>query len=92
MAQDDWVVLAEHQLRVAWNPIDAGSLELLFLEAELNDHGIRVAFLPYRPGESGGFTDALAQPLQLLVKASDLDRAKEIAAKALEQRNLDSES
>ena len=59
---DEWAVLAEHRLQYAWIPIDEGSLELLFLEDELTTHGIQVVFEPYRPGESGGYTEVSANP------------------------------
>jgi hypothetical protein len=67
----------------AWVPIDVAGADLLALEDALRDRGVEVAFLPYRPGESGGFTDALRQPLQLLVKRFDVVRAREIAVELL---------
>ena len=83
VAEDDWVVVAQHMQQLAWNPIDGASVDLLSLEDALTEQGIEASFLPYRPGESGGFTDALHQPLQLLVKRSDAVRAREIAVDIL---------
>jgi hypothetical protein len=83
-AQDEpWVVIAQHTLQLAWNPIDAASIDLLSLEGALGEQGIEAAFLPYRPGESGGFTDAVRQPLQLLVRRSDAEQARRIAVEFL---------
>ena len=79
MTDDDWVVVAQHLQQVAWVPIDGASINLLSLEDALRDQGIEVSFLPYRPGESGGFTDALRQPLQLLVQRPDVVHAREVA-------------
>jgi len=79
VGDDEWVVLAQHMQQYAWVPIDASGVDLLALEDALRDAGIEVAFLPYRPGESGGFTDAQRQPLQLLVKKPHLVRARDIA-------------
>ena len=79
MGDDEWVILAQHVQQVAFNPIDAASIDLLALEEALADQGIEAAFLPYRPGEGGGFTDALRQPIQLLVKQGDFERAREVA-------------
>jgi hypothetical protein len=83
MVDDEWAVLAQHMQLTAWIPIDSAGFDLLSLEGALDEQGIESAFLPYRPGESGGFTDALAQPLQLLVKAPDLARARGIAQDVL---------
>jgi len=83
VGDDEWVVLAEHMQQFAWVQIDVAGADLLALEDALHDQGVEVAFLPYRPGESGGFTDALRQPLQLLVRRPDLTRAREIAAELL---------
>jgi hypothetical protein len=80
---EPWAVVAQHTLQIAWNPIDAAAFDLLCLEDALRDQGIESAFLPYRPGESGGFTDALRQPLQLLVRGSDTQRAREVAREVL---------
>jgi hypothetical protein len=75
----EWVVVAEHLQQYAWIPIDTAGFELLALADALEDQGLEVAFLPYRPGESGGFTDAIRQPLQLLVRRPDAPRAHDIA-------------
>ena len=80
---DDWVVIAQHMQQVAWVPIDGAGLDLLSLETALAEQGVEAAFLPYRPGESGDFTDAVRQPLQLLVRRSDAARAREIATDVL---------
>jgi len=80
---EEWVVIAQHMLEYAWVPIDGAGFELLALEDGLRDQGIGSAFLPYRPGESGGFTDALRQPLQLLVRREDIDRARQVAVDLL---------
>ena len=80
---DEWVVVAQHLLQFAWVPLDSASLDLLALEDGLRDQGIDSSFLPYRPGESGGFTDALRQPLQLLVRSEDAVRARQIAVDLL---------
>ncbi|TLN26983.1 hypothetical protein FDZ71_00355 [bacterium] len=76
-------MVAQHVRQIAWNPIDSSGLDLICLEDALQDSGIEVAFLPYRPGESGTFTDATSQPVQLLVKSSDAVRAREIALEVL---------
>jgi hypothetical protein len=82
-AADEWVVIAQHMLEYAWVPIDGAGFELLALEDGLRSQGIDSSFLPYRPGESGGFTDALRQPLQLLVRREDVDRAQQVAVDLL---------
>jgi len=79
----EWVVLIQHMLNYAWLPIDGAGIEMLSVEQALAEYGIETHFLPYRPGESGGFTDALNQPLQLLVKRHDLTRAREVARETL---------
>jgi len=76
---EDWVVVAQHVQQIAFNPIDGPAIDLLALEDALRDAGIGSSFLPYCPGEGGGFTDALRQPVQLLVKRSDFDRARDVA-------------
>jgi len=83
MADPDWVVVAQHVQQIAFNPIDPASLDLLALEDALVDERIEAAFLPYRPGEGGGFTDAVRQPIELLVKRGDLARAREVAIEVL---------
>ena len=80
---DSWVILAEHMLQLSWNPIDPGGLDLLFLEGELISQGIEAAFDPFRPGEGGGYTKGAQQPVRLLVKEADLDRARQIARDVL---------
>jgi hypothetical protein len=82
VVDDAWVVLEEHLMPTAWTPIDAGGLRLLYLEAVLKDQGIDTAFDPFRPGEGGGFTRDCAQPVRLLVKELDLNRARALAAEA----------
>ena len=82
MADDTWVVLAEHLMPTSWTPIDSGGLELLFFEAALKDQGVDVAFDPFRPGEGGGFTRDCAQPVRLMVRASDLERSRALLAEA----------
>ncbi len=67
-------------LGYAWVPVDSSSFDLLALEDRLRDEGIDSSFLPYRPGESGGYTDSLRQPLQLLVRSDDVERARQVAA------------
>jgi hypothetical protein len=83
MADEDWVVLAQHVQEIAFNPIDGPAIDMLALEGALGDEGIESSFLPYRPGEGGGFTDAIRQPVQLLVKRGDLARAREVAVEIL---------
>jgi hypothetical protein len=83
MVDDEWVVLAQHMRQIAWNPIDGPTMDLLALEDGLRDQGIDTGFLPYRPGDEGGFTDAVAQPLQLMVKRQDAARAHDIAIELL---------
>jgi hypothetical protein len=83
VGDEEWVVLAQHMQQIAWVPIDVAGADLLALEGALHDQGVEVAFLPYRPGEGGGFTDAIRQPLQLLVKRPDVVRAREIAVELL---------
>jgi len=80
LAEDEWVVLTEHLVNTAWVPLDTQSLQLLALESELDTAGIECAFDPFRPGEGGSYTRTVAQPVRLLVKQPDLDRAQEIAA------------
>jgi hypothetical protein len=82
VVDDSWVVVAEHVMPVAWVPIDAGCVELLFFEVVLKDEGIDVAFDPFRPGEGGGFTRDCAQPVRLMVKTSDSERARSLIAEA----------
>ena len=65
-----------------WVLIDGDGAELLFLEAALKQEGIDAAFDPFRPGEAGGFTRDCAQPVRLMVRQSDLDRAREIVDQA----------
>ncbi len=79
---EGWAVVAEHLMPAGWVPIDAGGQELLYFEAVLKAEGMDVVFSPYRPGESGGFTDACGQTLRLLVRESDLERARELVAAA----------
>lgn len=88
MADEAWVVVAQHLMPNAWVPLDPGSAELLFFEALLRDHGIEVAFDPFRPGEAGGFTRDCAQPVRLRVKESDVERAKALIAEASQSEPL----
>lgn len=67
-------------MNTAWVPLDTRSLELLALESELDAARIECAFDPFRPGEGGSYTRTVAQPIRLLVKEADLERAMEIAA------------
>jgi len=83
MAESEWVVLAEHLQQTAWIPIDGAGVELLALDDALRDQGIESNFQPYRPGESGGFTDAVQQPVQLLVRRVDVTQARQIARDVL---------
>jgi hypothetical protein len=83
MAEQDWAVLAQHVQQIAFNPIDGPAIDMLALEDALRDEGIESSFLPYRPGEGGGFTDAIRQPVQLLVKSGDLTRARDVAVDIL---------
>ena len=83
MTDQNWVVLAQHVQQIAFNPIDGPAIDMLALEDALRDDGIESSFLPYRPGEGGGFTDAIRQPVQLLVKSGDLARARELAVDTL---------
>ena len=80
---DEWVVVAQHMLNYAWVPVDTASFDLLALEDALLQQGIESSFLPYRPGESGGYTDSLRQPLRLLVRRQDVQRARQVAADIL---------
>jgi len=82
VSDEPWVVLEEHMLPVGWVLIDGDGAELLFLEAALKQEGIDAAFDPFRPGEAGGFTRDCAQPVRLMVRQSDLDRAREIVDQA----------
>jgi hypothetical protein len=77
--EDSWVVLVEHIMNTAWVQIDDACLQLLALESELDAHGIESAFDPFRPGEGGGYTRTLEQPVRLMVKQVDVERAREIA-------------
>jgi len=80
MSEDSWVVLAQHLMNTAWVQLDDGCLELLTLESELTAQNIESGFDPFRPGEGGGFTRTLEQPVRLMVREGDLVRAQEIAA------------
>jgi hypothetical protein len=80
VAEDEWVVLAQHQLFVGWVPIDAGGMDLLMYEALLKGVGIDTEFDPFRPGEGGGFTRDCYQPLRLMVRSSDIERAQALIA------------
>ena len=82
VGEGDWVVLAEHRLFAGWVPIDAGGLELLLFEALLGDEGIEAEFDPFRPGEGGGFTRDCDQPLRLMVRTGDLERARSLVSVA----------
>jgi hypothetical protein len=86
VVDEDWVVLAEHLLSLGSAPIDGTGVELLYFEALLRDNGIDAAFDPFRPGEGGGFTRNFLQPVRLLVKACDLERAQALVAE-VEQAN-----
>jgi hypothetical protein len=82
VVDESWVVVAEHVMPVAWVPLDGGCLELIFFETLLRDDGIDVVFDPFRPGEGGGFTRDCAQPVRLLVRASDSGRARALVDEA----------
>jgi len=84
VSEQSWVVLTEHLLRIGWTSLDQTTFELLALESELLDAGIPAAFDPFRPGESGGFTETVQQPIRLLVRSEDLDRAREVMAAHLD--------
>ncbi len=75
-----WAVLCEHVMNTAWVPLDGDCLRMLALESELDAQGIEVAFDPFRPGEGAAFTRTLAQPIRLMVKEADLERARAIDA------------
>ena len=79
-SEGPWAVLAQHSMDTAWVSLDSGSLALLELESELEAKGIDVGFDPFRPGEGGSFTRSLAQPIRLMVPASDLPLAREMAS------------
>lgn len=83
MTDSDWVAIAQHTQQIAFNPIDIAGVDLVMLEDALTSAGIESAFLPYRPGEGGGFTDSFRQPVQLLVKQGDAARARELAVEVL---------
>ncbi len=80
MSSDSWVVLAQHVMNTAWVQLDDGCLELLALESELTAQHIESGFDPFRPGEGGGYTRTLEQPIRLMVRETDLPRAQQIAA------------
>ena len=80
MSEDSWVVLDQHLMNTAWVQLDTRCLQLLALESELTAHNIESGFDPFRPGEGGGYTRTLEQPIRLLVRAVDFERAQEIAA------------
>jgi hypothetical protein len=62
-------------------------MDLVFLEQVLLDEGIDAAFDPYRPGEGGVLYAAMpAQPVRLMVKAVDLERAQALAREAFADR------
>ena len=74
---EPWVAIMEHTIPSGWVPIDGAESEMLFVETELKKAGIEVAFDPRRPGDNyPGYASAL--PLKLMVKESDLARAREI--------------
>jgi hypothetical protein len=79
MHEETWVVVARHTMDTAWLSIDGASVELLGLESELLAREIDVVFDPFRPGEGSSFSRTIRQPIRLLVKQSDAERAREIA-------------
>jgi hypothetical protein len=84
---DDWVVLVEHVSSQIGAPIDPDGMQLVFFEQVLLDAGIDASFAPFRPGEGGVlYTQAIAQPVRLMVKAIDLERARTLAREALAQQ------
>lgn len=84
-SSDEWVVLVEHQVPWTSSAIDGTGMQLLFLEQCLVDNGIDVGFEPGRPGETGGnvYSRNFAQPIRMMVRAGDLESAREIAREAL---------
>lgn len=77
---ENWVTLREHVMNPSLLSMDGGAIALLNLEAELQAQDIDVSFDPYRPGEGAGWSRSVAQPIELLVRETDLERAEEIAA------------
>ena len=61
---------------------------MLALETELNAQGIDVVFDPFRPGEGATYTRSLDQPIRLMVRSSDLERAREVARSMEIEREL----
>lgn len=62
-------------------------MQLIFLEQVLSDAGIDVGFVPFRPGEGGVlYTQTVAQPVRLMVRAIDFERAQALAREALAQQ------
>ena len=80
MGTDEWVVLVEYQAQMLRALVDPEVMDLRYLEQELRQQGIDTGFDPYPPGEGDAvFTNSYQQPIRLMVKASDLERSKEIA-------------
>lgn len=78
---EDWVVLTEHTFRFGWaslGTMDDAGFRLIALKSELQAQGVDVQFDPFAPGEGGGFTDTFYQPIRLLVRKQDLERARNI--------------
>ena len=85
--EDEWVVLSDHVSARFGAPLDTDGMELVFLEQILLDAGIDAAFDPYRPGEGGVlFTQMPTQPVRLMVKSADLERAQAIAREAFAEQ------
>lgn len=73
---EDWTPLFVQ--RPDDGPLGPDALAMLHLEAELIAQGIEVGFDPRRPGETFP-TKGWVTPIRLLVPASHLGKAKEIA-------------
>ena len=80
MESDEWVVLVEYQGQMLRALVDPEAMDLRYLEQALRDEGIDAGFDPFPPGEGDAvFTASYQQPIRLMVRASDVERAREIA-------------
>ena len=76
---DEWTVLVEHMMEWSWICLDGTCVAMLGLESELTAQGIDVVFDPFRPGDGSSYTRSIMQPVRMMVKASEFDRAHEVA-------------
>ena len=86
VAADEWVVLSEQAPPKFL--FDGASLNLLYLEQELVQQGIETAFDPFRPGEEPSPSYRGREPIRLMVKVQDLERARQVASDLLSPQGM----